>query len=445
MNITVAIDCIKTLLMGWPLIIYVIAVSVLCTVLFKFIQFCYFTTSIKNTFAPTSSDISKTADMNPFQAFMNSLNSGLGNGSIGGVAVAVAVGGPGAAFWMVIVGILLMAVRFAEIYLTMYFGRKKLGTIFLGGPMVYLDHSIGGKYLAYTYAFLCLLFGFIGGNAIQTNTIGLSLSTTWGIPPLVNACMVTLFVAYIIFGGAARIIQVSVRIVPIKVVVFFTSTIIILGYHYHALLPALNLIITSAFNPVALLGGALGFTIQQALSAGINAIVFASEAGLGTAAIVYGGSESKNPVVDSISAMFGVFISTCVCFMVALCIVVTGVWNSGLTSTALTVAAFNSTFGYAGGLIVSFLSITFGMGVLVTYAYIARSVWLYVTFGKWQNCFIALYCIFAFVGALVKVEMLWQLADIMNAVILLLNLFGIICLLPLIMRGLSRYKSEHIA
>ncbi|MCA9770143.1 sodium:alanine symporter family protein [Candidatus Dependentiae bacterium] len=443
MGISVFIDQVLELLMGWPLIMYVIAISALCTVAFKCIQITNFFTSIKNTFTPSiSQEKSTDADMTPFQAFMNSLNSAIGNGSIGGVAVAIAVGGPGAVFWIVIVGLLLMAMRFAEIYLTTYFGPKKMGGAILGGPMVYLHHVIGGRYLAYIYALFCVFFGFIGGSAIQTNTIGLSVSTTWGIPAWINAVMLTVFVAYIVLGGASRIIQASMRIVPVKVVVFFVSSLTILAYHHQSLVSALQLIVKSAFSPVAVAGGLMGFTIQQAMRAGINAVVFATEAGIGTAAIVYGGSESKEPIADSIGSMLGVFISTTVCFLVAMCIIASGVWNSGLTSTALTVAAYNSTFSWFGGWLVTFLSTTFGMGVLVTYAYITRAVWLYLTGGKGQRIFTVLYCLFAFMGALLKVDMLWKLTDITNVLLLIVNLFGIVMLLPLIVRGIAAYHSE---
>lgn len=418
-----------------------LSVSVICTILFRFIQFTQFVTAVKTTLFPDTRE-AKSADMTPFQAFVNSLSASLGNGSLGGVAVSIALGGPGAAFWLVVAGLLLMSVRFAEIYLTTYFGPRTMGGAYLGGPMVYLQHVVGGKILAYVYAVSCLIFGLICGSAIQTNTIGLSLTATWGIPSLVNAVVLSGFVAYVFLGGAARILKVSERIVPVKVIVFFTAAIIILCYHYQAIIPALQLIFWSAFNSGAFAGGIVGFAVQQAMGKGINTVIFATEAGLGTAAIVYGGSKSKQPVVDSIGAMLGVLISICVCFIVALCILVSGVWDSGLKSTELTIAAFNTVFGAYGGWVVSFLSATFGLGVTVVFAYVTRAVWLYVTGGRGQNIFAVLYCAFAFAGALVSVPVMWQLAGILNFVLLALNLFAILMLLPLILKGLAAYRSH---
>jgi AGCS family alanine or glycine:cation symporter len=444
MDDLILIAKIKELLFGWPTIIYVLAASIFLTAILRFIQIRQFIASCRYTLFPDISNTTATkADMTPLQAFINSLSASLGNGSIGGVAVAVAVGGPGAAFWMVMMGFLLMAVRYAEVYLSTSYGPTNVGGALLGGPMVYLKKLPAGNALAYLYACMCLIFGIMGGSCIQTNTIGLTVSTTWGISPYINAIVLFAFVAYIVFGGAHRIVKVSTAIVPIKVVVFFVSCITVLAYHYASLGSALSLIIESAFSSVAPIGALTGFSIIHAARAGINTVAFASEAGLGTAAVIYGGSESKNPVRDSISSMLGVFISTLVCFMIALAIVASGVWHIGLSSTALTVASFNTVFGMYGGWVVTFLSVSFGIGVLVTYAYIARSVWLYVTGGRWITLFTLIYCGCAALGALVKVNLLWELAAIVNVVLLVLNLFGLLYLSPIIARALSHFERTN--
>lgn len=441
MDIQLIIDKVVDLIAGWPLIICVIAVSILCTVAFRFIQVTYFFTSIKANLFPEAGKAK--ADMTPFQAFVNSLSASLGNGSLGGIAVAIALGGPGALFWVVVIGFLLMSVRFAEIYLTTYFGPRMIGGSYLGGPMVYLQHVIAGKQLAYIYAFFCLWFGLICGSSLQSNTVALSLTTAWGIPALVNATLITAFVAYVFLGGAARIVKVSEMIVPVKVIVFFTAAFIILGYHYQAIIPAFRLMFWSAFNSGAFAGGVIGFAVREAMREGISKVIFATEAGLGTAAIVYGGAKSEQPVVDSIASMLSVFISMVVCFLVGLCIIVSGTWDSGLKSTELTVAAFNTVFGSYGGWVVSFLSASFGLGVTVVFAYVTRAVWLYVTGGRWQYIFSILYCVFAFIGALISVPTIWQLAGITSILLLLLNLFAIVMLFPLILKGLAAYRNEQ--
>ena len=223
MDIQLFFKGLSNILIGWPLFIFVSAVAVLCTIALRFIQVRYFMYAWKQILKPaqeTTQEAGKSADMTPMQAFINTLSSNLGNGSIAGVATAIYAGGPGAALWLVIFGLLLMAVRFAEAFLSMHYGALAPAGTKLGGPMLYLRQVAGGKALSWIYGLLCLFFGFLGGNSIQTNSIASSLFTTFGITPLVSALVLTLFILYVVFGGASRIVAVSDKIVPVKVIVF---------------------------------------------------------------------------------------------------------------------------------------------------------------------------------------------------------------------------------
>ncbi len=428
--------------LDWPTLLYVIAVCILVTVACRFVQFRYFLAAWKYTLFPEKKT-SAAADMTPFQAFLNSLSTGLGNGSVGGVATAVFSGGPGAAFWILAIGFIVMSVRYAEVFLSTYFAGRQSTQQNLGGPMLYLLSVPAGIWLVRVYVFFGLLFCLGVGNGMQTNTIGISLNSTWGINPWITAVVSFAFLLYVVFGGAPRIIRVSDRLVPVKVVTFFTATIIVLCYHYQNIIPALKLIFTSAFTPMAIAGGALGFTVQQALKYGLIRSIAATESGLGTTAIFYGSSGSKEPEKSGIMSMLSSFISTIVCFMVALCIIASGVWDSGATSTALTVKAFNTVFGVYGGWIVSFLSMTFGMGVLVSYAYLTREFWFYITNRKYESVFAILYCLVAFAAVFVDPTVLWSWADIPNAVMLTINLLGIVWLLPLIKRETTAFMAKN--
>jgi AGCS family alanine or glycine:cation symporter len=219
----------------------------------------------------------------------------------------------------------------------------------------------------------------------------------------------------------------------------------VLGYHYQSIGKALTLIINSAFSPVALAGGALGFGMQQAMRYGILRTVLATESGLGTAAILFGATGSKEPVKDGILSMLSTFISTLVCFMIALCIVASGVWDSGLTSTALTIASFNTVFGWLGGWVVSFLSITFGMGVLVAFAYITEEAWLYLVGDSkaMRLLFKAMYSVTAFIGVFFNVCSMWLLIDILTVGMLVINLFGVLYLLPIIIKGVQDFRAQN--
>lgn len=423
--------------LGWPLIIYVLAIGAACTIAFRFIQFRYFVSAWATVFKPASGH----GVMTPLQALINTLNASIGNGSIAGMATAVAAGGPGAAFWVLASGVILMAVRFAEVYLGIAINDDKAHKEGIGGPMIYLQKVPAGRILAYLYAIGCLLFCLMGGCAMQTNSITLSIQAAFDISAVVIASIIFLFIAYIVWGGAHRIIKASETIVPIKVGSFFIFTFIALAYHYQTLWSSLVLIFESAFSPVAIAGGALGFTVQQAMRLGIMRGMQATESGLGTAAIFFGATGSKNPIKDGVMSMLGTFLSTFACFLVALCIVASGVLDSailqGITSTPLTAMAYKTVFGSFGAILITFLSISFGIGVLVVYAFLARECWLFLSGGRWGLLFNITYCAVAFAGALMNVTLLWDVYGLITAMLMIINFFGILYLIPTIRSGLK--------
>lgn len=445
MEIASLIEKIGAAVTGWPLMIYVIVISLIYTIVLRGVQFRYLLTALKATVSPSQKAAQVGGEVSPFHAFINTINSNLGNGIVAGVATAIYAGGPGAAFWLVVFGFILMSVRFGEVYLSTFYASQASEKTTLGGPMLYLQHVPGGRYLPFLYAFFCVFYGLIGGNIIQANSMAISLAATWGVMPLISATGLLAFVLYILFGGAQRIVKISVSIVPVKVVVFMVSTLTILLFHYASLIPALSLIVSSALGLQAFGGGVLGFTLQQMISAGMSRSIFSTESGLGSAAIMFGSTGSDDAIQNGFMGMVSTFISTCLGFIVALCIVISGVWNSGLNSTALTIAAFDTVFGSYGGWIVSFLATSFGLGVMVSYAYVVRSAWLFVTNNRFNYGFIALYSLCAFFGALATVDLVWGLADIVISVMLLINLYGLLMLLPKVktelLNQLRNYKA----
>lgn len=430
-NINRSMISINDFIWGWPLLIFVMCATVVTTIALKGIQFTQFFQAWKLTVFPEKEIC--VGDMTPFQAFMNALSTSIGNGSIAGIATAVQLGGPGAALWIFIFGLFSMILRFAEVYLSIEFAPLKQVHGTIGGPMIYLQKLPAGKILAYIYAISLLFLGLASGNAMQANSICLGFVRVLSISPIVVAFILLAFVAYVMLGGAERIVKVSDMIVPVKVGLFFSTALIVLGYHYQSLWDAFGLIITGAFYPQAIMAGAAGYMIQQAMRYGIVRSVNATEAGIGTAAVLFGGTACKEPYKNGLMSMISVFISAnLVCFMVALMIIASGVWNNGQTSLNLTISAYETVFGVLGGWIVTLLSVSFGMGVLVTYGYIARSCWLFLTSGRFERFFDILFCAATFVGALAKVDVVWNAADIGNTGLLITNLLGILYFLPYI-------------
>lgn len=438
MDINQIVIKLGELVWGWPLLIAVVGSAVVVTFSLKFIQFRYFLRAWKLVLFPPKTVVLE-GDMTPFQAFINAISASVGNGSIAGMATAIFAGGPGAAFWVFVFGIFAMALRFSEVFLASYFPATS--STLLGGPMVYLNKVPGGKYLALLYAFSALGLGVITGNAVQANSVRFGLGHITGASPLVSACILLAFIVFVILGGARRIVKVSEYIVPIKIVLFFSTSIIAIIYLHASIVPALKLIFIGAFKPQAIMGAGAGIAVQQVMRYGIVRGINASEAGIGTAAIFFGSTGSRQPINNGCMSMVGSFITAnLICFFISLIIVASGMWNSGHDGLQLTIAAYETVFGSVGGWIVTFLSISFAMGTMVAYAYLSRSCWLYITNNRFEAVFKIIYCAATFFGALSTIQFVWNLTDLANAGMLIANLFGILWLLPLIRKEVTEEK-----
>lgn len=435
-NINEIVLNISNILWGWPLVITFIIAGAITTIALNFVQIRYFLASWQLVLFAKKEKTQ--GELTSIQAFINALGASTGNGSIAGIATAVYAGGPGAAFWILIAGFFSLAIRFAEVFLaTSIKGINPLTKKMEGGPMVYLTKVPAGNILSYLFTIFMFLLGVIGGSAMQANSITLGAYRTWGFNKFIIATILFVFIIYVMVGGAQRIIKISDKLVPFKVAIFFISSLIVLFYHAAGIIPAFKLIISSALNPQAVGGAVAGFTIQQSIRNGFARILNANESGLGTAAVLFGATGSKNPMKDSVMSMLSTFISTyLVCFMVAFMIILTGVWNNGQTSTALTISAFETVFGNYGGWIVTFLSAAFGLGVLVPFAFITRETWIFLTNGRWVWAFSIIYCLATFFGGIVKVDLIWNSIDIVNGGLFLINMYAIIYLLPFIRKNI---------
>ncbi|HEV2600979.1 MAG TPA: amino acid carrier protein [Candidatus Babeliales bacterium] len=441
MNMHEIMEFLGIYFLGWPLIITCLIVGLVCTIAFNFIQIRYFCSMWRSILRPAEK-LQAGADVTPLQAFINTMSANIGNGSLAGMAAAIATGGPGAVFWVAAIGVLLMSVRFAEVYLSIYYGKQSTTSSGLGGPMLYLQYVPGGSVLPTIYAAVMLVMSLIVGNAMQVNTIGLSLNTTWDIPTWITAIVSSVLIFYIVTGGAQRISAASEKIVPLKVIIFFSTSLTILAYHWNQIGSALQLIWHSAFHETAAVGAVLGFSVQQAMRFGTATSIFATESGLGSAAIFFGFTKSKTPMQDSILSMLNAFITTIVCVIIGLCIIVSGTWTTGLTSSQLTIATYQTTFGSLGGLIVTFLSIAFGIGVIVSFAYIVKETWAFLTGGRFSLFINIVYCLVAFAGTLASVKTIFSLVEIFNGAVLFINLYGILCLVPVVAREVSKFRAE---
>jgi AGCS family alanine or glycine:cation symporter len=423
------LDSLAAFIWGWPLVSLVIIANLIATVLLRGIQFRYFFPSWK--YLRFRTNTSSAHYISPLQAFLNTLSASLGNGSAAGMATALYSGGPGVVFWIFINGFLGMALRFAEVFLSTTIVDSQGSGMFRGGPMVFLHHVPGRALLPILYAIATLFVSIAAGSGMQANSITISVIRLTGVDALVCAGIALVLVAYILGGGAQRIMRFSETIIPIKVFVFFIATTIVFVLHLPKLFQAIHLVFEHAFTSNALIGVANGYTVQQALRFGISRSVSATEAGLGTAGIFFGSTKNPDPWKSSCMSMISLFISNhLVCCVLLLLLIMTGVWDSGLTSTAMTCAAYETVFGSFGGVLITFLSMVFGLGVLVAYAYIGRECWLFLFGPRYIWIYNTAYCMMAALGALTPVNTIWAAVDIGNACMMILNVYGIMMLFP---------------
>jgi AGCS family alanine or glycine:cation symporter len=431
------------LLWGWPLLVGIMGTSIIMTIAFGGIQFRYFMRSW-SYLLKAEEEVSResTGDnyITPFQAFVNALSASLGNGSLAGMATAMYSGGPGAGFWIFVLGFFLMSIRFAEVYASTAFTEKQSTGLIRGGPMVYLARVPGGSWLPQVYAFFCLMLTFVTGNAMQCNSIatGLVAMTAWNIYAI--ALVMFIFLCYIVAGGAKRIVRVSDAVTPLKVGLFFVATLFVLIYNASSLWQALIVMTQHAFTQQAVRGALLGYTMQSAMRFGIARSINATEVGLGTSGIIFGTTGSKNPVRSGIMSLATTSISNFgVCFLLMWLFVATGAWQSGHSDIKMTILAYESTFGTFGGWIVNILSMMFGIGCVIAYAYIGRECWSFLTKGKYLFLYGLIFCFMALFGALVQAPLLWNAIDIVNAGLIISNLYGLMWLMPEIQKGVRAF------
>ena len=412
-------------------IIFLCAVGLLLTWKTRFVQITNFKTALKliSGGALKRDSFSKDAgDISPFQAFTTALSATIGNGNVAGVATAIAIGGPGAAFWMCTVSLFGMATKYSEAVLGIKYRQKSDDGTMLGGPMVYLNKGLGMRRLRLFFAIAALFGGLGAGNMTQSNSIALVLFSDFGIPKWFSGMILALTLWFVIIGGIKRIGRVAEMLVPGMALIYIISCLAILVVNLKEIPEAIILIIDSAFNGTAATGGFAGATVARAMAYGFRRGTISSEAGVGTAAIAHGAARTSDPHRQGIIAMMGVFMDTMVIStMTALVLVTTGAWSSGLISTEMTAMAFKSVLPF-GGIIIIIVSALFGFTTMVGWAYYCEQSLRYIGGIRFSIPFRWIYCGLAGVGAIFQVKPLWDWADIFMGFMVFANLIALVAL-----------------
>ena len=344
---------------GWPMLILLVGTGIVLTFRLKFIQIREFVYIIKSTlFKMFSKSSDGHGEVTAFQAVATALAATVGTGNIAGVALAIAIGGPGAIFWMWLSAFFGMATKFSEVVLAIVYREKNKDGSISGGPMYYIKNGIKMPWLAKLFAMFGMLATLGTGNMTQSNAVASVLDQTFGINKLFVGCVLAILAGIVIIGGIKRIGVVTEKLVPFMAAFYIIGAIVIIAKNIGAVPGAFALIFGSAFSTQAMTGGFAGASVKLMMKMGISRGVFTNEAGLGTAPIAHAAATTDHPVRQGMWGIFEVLMDTLIiCTMTALVIIVTGQWNSGLQGAVLTTTAFET--GFKGGSFVVAFGLTF--------------------------------------------------------------------------------------
>ena len=385
-------------------------------------------------------------EITPFAALMTALSATIGTGNIAGVATAIALGGPGAVFWMWMTAFVGMATKYAEVVVAVHYRQKDDQGDHVGGPMYAIKNGLGPRWgwLAAAFALFGGLAGFGIGNMVQANSIAEAMENAFGIPRWSIGLILTVLTGAVVLGGIRRIGAVAEKLVPAMAICYIIAVLFVLAVNFSALPGALMMIITSAFTPTAATGGFIGATVMMGIQRGVARGIFSNEAGLGTAGIAQAAGATRDPVFSGMIGMMGTFIDTIViCTMTALAIMVTGVWTSGESGAALSAAAFETAMPGVGEEILALLLAVFAFTTILGWAFYGEKCWEYLFGSKVEMPFRILWTISVFVGTVVSLDFAWLLADTLNALMAIPNLISLLVLTPVVLMLTREYMAKH--
>ena len=438
-NILSAID---SFIWGPPLLILLSGTGLYLTLRLGFIQIVHLPRALRYLFK-RDSGLQQKGDVSSFAALCTALAATIGTGNIVGVATAVQAGGPGAIFWMWLVALLGMATKYAECLLAVKYRVRDKNGFMAGGPMYYIERGLGLGWLAKLFAIFGVLVAFFGiGTFPQVNAITQAMNDTFSVPIEITAAIITLLVGLIILGGVKRIALVSSYIVPFMAVFYVATSVIIIVLNLDKIPTALGLILHSAFNPEAALGGALGFTVMKAIQSGVARGIFSNESGLGSAPIAAAAAQTKEPVRQGLISMTGTFLDTIiVCTMTGIVLVLTGAWQApGMAGAAVTNYAFSQGLGSSvGATIVTVGLLFFAFTTILGWCYYGERCFVYLVGIKGIKLYRLAFIILVGCGSFIHLNLIWILADIVNGLMAIPNLIALIGLRNVIIEETKDY------
>ena len=441
---------VNDVLTGSVLIIALVGIGLLFTFKLGFIQIRGFKDGWNRTFGGLFSkkgDAGKDG-MSSFQALATAIAAQVGTGNIAGAATAIAVGGPGAIFWMWISAFLGMSTIFAEAVMAQKFKQVSDDGTVTGGPVYYIRGAFKGtfgKVLAAIFAVLIIFaLGFMG-NAVQSNSIAASWNTAFGIPKIAMGIFVAVVSLFVFTGGMKRIAKVTELIVPIMAAFYIVGSLIVIFANVTAIPAAFHDIIVGAFKPAAVAGGAMGATLKLAVQKGVARGLFSNEAGMGSTPHAHAVAKVNHPVEQGFVAMIGVFIDTFVILnLTALVIITTGSRTSGFTGAELSQYAFSTLYGKFGEIFIAICMLFFAFSTIIGWYFFGEANIRYLFGAKAVKIYSIIVCICVALGSLQEVDLVWNMADCFNSMMVIPNAIALIALSGLVKKTHDDYYNNFL-
>lgn len=404
--------------------------------------------------------------MSSFQALATAIAAQVGTGNLAGAATAIAVGGPGAIFWMWVSAFLGMATIYAEALMAQKYKQVGDDGTVTGGPAYYIRAAFPngfGKVLAVVFSVLITLaLGFMG-NAVQSNSIGDAFKTAFGINPIIIGIIVAVIALFVFMGGIGRIASLTEKIVPIMAAFYIVGSLVVIIVNGKFLLPAIQSIFVGAFNPSAVFGGAFGYVVSKALSKGVARGLFSNEAGMGSTPHAHAVAKVDHPAEQGFVAMMGVFIDTFVILSLTALVILTshlaaggatgggllavydkaGNIVSGFTGTALTQAGFSQVFGKFGEIFIAICMFFFAFSTIIGWYFFGEANIKYMFGSKAVKVYAVLVALCIVGGSAQKVDLIWNMSDCFNSAMVIPNVIALVALTSMVKKVHKEYEQKR--
>ena len=437
---------------GFGLLLILCGTGIYFTIRLKFIQVRKFAEGCRLVFGHMKVNGEKKAhgEMTPFQSLATAIAAQVGTGNLTGAATALISGGPGAIFWMWVSAFFGMATIYGEATLAQEYKTTVDGEV-TGGPVYYIRQAFKGtfgKVLAGVFAiFIILALGFMG-NMVQSNSIGAAFAEVFearniNLPPVVIGVILAVFAFIIFVGGTTRLAAVVEKIVPFMAGIYIIGSLVVIGMNITALPGAVKMIFVGAFSPQAVLGGAAGITVREAIRYGVARGLFSNEAGMGSTPHAHARATAKNPHEQGLTAMISVFIDTFIILnLTVFSVLTTGAMGTGKSGIALTQAAFSTGFGNFGDIFVAICLLFFAFSTILSWHFFGQINVKYLFGQKAVKVYSLVVIAFIVVGSTLKVELVWELADFFNGLMVIPNALALIVLSGVVVRICKKYSQK---